>query len=69
MITICKVVYTDNGKDIAITGNIIQEDNDFLTIEREDRIVRINKKRIVLMEQGKADKRRTEGEINGNNKN
>ena len=49
--SISKVVYTDNNRDIALTGIILSEDETFLTLERNDRIYRIGKTRIVCVEE------------------
>jgi len=51
-----KIVYTDNKKDIAITGTIISEDNFFIKIESRGTNYRIGKKSIVCIKQVINDK-------------
>lgn len=51
-----KVVYTDNSRDLALTGNIIAEDEYFITLQKLDREYRINKNRIICVEKDKRSK-------------
>ncbi len=46
-----KIIFTDSGKDKAITGQIIDEDDFFITIQKENRMYRIGKKAIICAEE------------------
>ena len=45
-----KVVFSDNGLDIAVTGEKIEEDDFFITIQGRTKIYKIGKKAIVRIE-------------------
>lgn len=52
-----KIVLTDNGRDIGITGTILSEDDFFLTVSTTDgRTLRIGKRAIVLIKDYEAKK-------------
>lgn len=45
-----KVIYTDNGVDIALTGNIVSEDDFFIEIINDKgRLYKIGKRAIVCI--------------------
>lgn len=47
-----KIIYTDNDRDIAITGQIVEEDEFFLTVLAHSGIVyRIGKKAVVCIKE------------------
>jgi len=47
-----KIIYTDNGTDIALTGDIIEEDDFFITLQKENgKTYRIGKKAIVCIKE------------------
>lgn len=47
-----KIIFTDNNCDKAITGQIVQEDDFFVVIQKYDKLYRIGKKSIVCIEEG-----------------
>ena len=47
-----KIVYADSGRDIAITGEIIQEDDFFISVKNNTgRVYRIGKRSIVCIKE------------------
>jgi len=47
-----KIIYTDNSRDIAIVGQIVDEDDFFLTVQAETGIkYKIGKKAIVCIKE------------------
>jgi hypothetical protein len=52
-----KVIFTDSDRNIAISGNIIEEDDFFLTVKNNiGKIYRIGKKSIVCIKEIEGDK-------------
>ena len=49
-----KIIYTDNGIDKAITGEIQKEDDLFIIILNNNKNYRIGKKSIVCIKQSKG---------------
>jgi len=45
-----KIVYKDGDRTVAIKGKILSEDEHFIVLEREDRIVSIGKDNIIAAE-------------------
>ncbi|KHO46076.1 MAG: hypothetical protein QS98_C0005G0023 [archaeon GW2011_AR3] len=47
-----KIVFSDNGKDIAIKGVILKEDSNFVVISKSNKIYEIARNRIISIERG-----------------
>lgn len=50
-----KIVFEDEDRVIALSGTIIEETTDFITLEQTNRIIRIAKRRVIKIEQSKGD--------------
>ncbi|MFH1399469.1 MAG: hypothetical protein ABIG95_05145 [Candidatus Woesearchaeota archaeon] len=50
-----KIIYTDNGRDIAITGKVVSEDQFFVMVESKDRQYKIGKKSIVCVKRAPGE--------------
>lgn len=46
-----KIIYTDNGRDVALTGSIQAEDDFFFTVLSQGREYKIGKKAVVAVKE------------------
>lgn len=50
-----KLIYTDNGKDVALFGEILTEDDFFISFRNDlGRVYRIGKKAVVAIKEAQA---------------